>query len=95
MQILKKIPAYWLCQMAGWGLLGVYLLFTGFNYLDVTYTWLFKVLIQIFLGIMLTHLLRLVIKRNNWLLLPVEKSVAILALASILTTIVYSLMIMG
>ena len=95
MQFLKKIPGYWLCQMAGWGLLGIYLLFTAFNYLDVTYTWLFKVLIQIFLGILLTHLLRLVIKRNNWLLLPVEKSVAILALASVLTTIVYSLMIMG
>jgi len=46
-------------------------------------------------GIISTHILREYIKRSGWLLLPIEKMVTRLTLAIIITSTVYSLLVMG
>ena len=46
-------------------------------------------------GITSTHLLRFFIKRNNWLLLAVEKVFFKLAISVILTSVLFSLLVMG
>lgn len=64
---------YWLCQLSGWTLLMTleylaYLLEYGFN-LDTLYLGI----ANIFLGITLTHLYRLMIRRWNWVRLPLVR----------------------
>ncbi len=46
-------------------------------------------------GISSTHLLRLFIKKNNWLLLPIEKIILRLGIAVILTSLLFSLLVIG
>ena len=65
-----KQKIYWFCQVFGWTLLFTveylaYLLEDGF---DVNVLYLF--IANIFLGITLTHLYRLMIRRWNWVQLP-------------------------
>jgi two-component system, LytTR family, sensor kinase len=94
MNMLRKIPGYWLCQVAGWGLYGLGTIVSGVLYLNLSTDWLIKVFLQVALGIFSTHILRWVIKKNRWLMLPVDKVVIRLAIASVLTSILYSLLVM-
>lgn len=96
MSLLKKIPRYWLCQVAGWGLYGLGTVLTGFLYSDLPTDLFFtKVFIQMAMGIVSTHALRWVIKKNRWLMLPVEKVVVRLAVAIVLTSVLFSLLVIG
>ena len=70
----KNYKYYWWCQLAGWTFVGLSMIF--FFYLfdqKVTITIVYRILIQMFAGILSTHLLRAVIKHYNWLMLPIEK----------------------
>ena len=67
---ISKQKIYWFCQLFGWTLLILvdylaYLLTDGFN-ADALYL----AIANIFLGITLTHLYRLMIRRWNWVRLP-------------------------
>src|SRR5580698_5960318 len=65
---------YWWCQLGGWGCVGVYFIFLS-STLDqsITMKLIGRLLIIMFCGILTTHLFREVIRRTNWLMLPVEK----------------------
>ena len=54
-----------------------------------------RIIIVFFAGILTTHLLRLVIKRRSWMLLPVERALPRLAIAMIFTSILFSVLILG
>lgn len=96
MQIVQKISNYWLCQFAGWGILGISYLFFAISFgQGISNEYLFKILIIVFGGILSTHLLRGYIRRNNWLLLPVEKILFRLSAAVVMTSLLYSLLVMG
>ena len=67
---MAKQKIYWFCQIFGWSLLLAveylgYLFEDGFD-VDVLYL----AIANIFLGITLTHLYRLMIRRWNWVRLP-------------------------
>ena len=54
-----------------------------------------RIIIVFFAGIFTTHLLRLVIKRRSWMLLPVERALPRLAVAMIFTSILFSILILS
>ena len=54
-----------------------------------------RIIIVFFAGILTTHLLRLVIKRRSWMLLPVERALPRLAIAMIFTSILFSILILS
>ncbi len=74
MTVLRKISNYWWCQLAGWGLVAISfpLAFFAFNR-PITGELVLKSLVVMASGIISTHLLRFLIKKFNWLLMPIEK----------------------
>jgi len=96
MSVLRKISNYWWCQLAGWGVVGLSFIFAAYFFRQpITREYLLKTLIVAVAGVVSTHLLRWVIKKYNWLLLPVEKGMLRLSMGVIFTTVVYSLLVLG
>lgn len=96
MGVLRKISNYWWCQLASWSLAGlsIILAFIFFKK-PITGELLLRTLMVMAAGILSTHLLRMCIKANNWLLLPIEKIIFRLVIAVICTCIVYSLLVVA
>src|SRR5688572_11513433 len=94
---MPKNKIYWILQIGGWGLVGlVMLLFAHiYNVQISTSILLGRIIIVFFAGILTTHLLRLVIKRRSWMLLPVERALPRLAIAMIFTSILFSILILS
>jgi len=94
---MPRNKIYWILQIGGWGLVGlVMLLFAHiYNVQISTSILLGRIIIVFFAGILTTHLLRLVIKRRSWMLLPVERALPRLAIAMIFTSILFSVLILG
>ncbi|HYF32917.1 MAG TPA: histidine kinase [Chitinophagaceae bacterium] len=91
----KSYKYYWWCQIAGWGFVGLSLLFFAFTFgHEVTDIFLARTGLIILAGIITTHSLRWVIHRFNWLLLPIEKVLPKLVVAVIISSIVCSLLVM-
>jgi hypothetical protein len=87
---------YWWCQIVGWGSIQLLTIFFAYTFEQpITAKYLAKVCLVACLGIFITHLYRAVIRRNNWLLLPVEKVLPRLLIGVIIVCIVVSLMRIG
>ena len=96
MRVISKISNYWLCQLTGWGVLALSFLFFAFSFgQGITNEYLLKILIIMAGGILSTHLLRWFIRTNNWLLMPIERIILRLCVAVLMTSILFSLFIMG
>jgi hypothetical protein len=88
---LSRKQLYWLSQVTGWTV------FVGINLFIISsieeITWQ-RILVFIFLaidGIVFTHILRAIILKNNWLNLPLKKTIPRVLIASIITgTIIYA-----
>lgn len=94
--ILKRISNYWLCQFFGWGMVGLSILFYAYTFRqEISGVYVLRILIFMVSGITSTHLLRLFIKKKNWLLLSIEKVLLRMGIAIILTSLLFSLMVMG
>ena len=94
MRIFNRISNYWLCQLGGWGLVGFSMLFfavTMMQKLSLENT--VRIFVYVSGGIISTHLLREYIKRSGWLLLPIEKMITRLILAILITSAVYSILV--
>ena len=70
----KTNVRYWLCQLTGWGVWGMILLYFNFVVFGDRFKeqggqqeYLISLAILLVCGILTTHLLRLVIKKTNWL----------------------------
>jgi len=89
---LKRKQIYWISQITGWSSFIGINLFIISSYEEVTWQ---RVLVWIFLGllgIVFTHILRRVIRKNNWLNLPLKNTIPRILIASIITgTIIYAL----
>lgn len=89
---LSRKQLYWISQITGW------YFFVGINLFIISsfekVSWQ-RVLVWIFLGILgifFTHLLRRVIRKNNWLHLPLKNTIPRVLIASIITgLIIYAL----
>jgi two-component sensor histidine kinase len=92
----RSYKYYWWCQLAGWGFVGLSLIFFAYTFEQkVTYVFLARIGLVILTGISTTHLLRWVIRRFNWLLLPIEKVLPKMLIAVVVSSIVCSLIVMG
>ena len=90
-----KISNYWWCQIGGWGIVGLsFLFYANFIKEQITFDYFLKVVFIVVAGLISTHLLRWFMKKNNWLLLPVEKIVFRLAIAIIVTCLIYSALVL-
>lgn len=89
---LTRTQLYWLSQVTGWTVFVGINLFIISSFEEITWQ---RILVFIFLaidGIVFTHLLRRVILKNNWLNLPLKKTIPRVLIASIITgTIIYAL----
>jgi len=73
---------YWLCQVLGWGVWGLITMYFNlvvfgdrFKELGGRNEFLISLLISLILGIVVTHLLKIFIKKKNWLKFSYEKIV--------------------
>jgi len=90
-----KISNYWWSQIVGWGVVGLsFLFYANFVKEKINPHYLLKVSFIVVAGLASTHLLRWFMKRNNWLLLPVEKIIVRLAIAVLLTSLLYSALVL-
>ena len=88
----KTNVRYWLCQLIGWGGWTLLSLFSAFQFANEMFNTdkkrsiFFTVLIIEFIwSILVTHLLRMVLKRMNWIKFPLDKVVVmfIIGVASV------------
>jgi len=88
---LSRKQVYWLSQVTGWTFFIGINLFIISSFEEVTWQ---RILVWIFLGVMgitFTHLLRIVIRKNNWLSLPLKETIPRVLIASIVTgTIIFA-----
>src|ERR1700733_10788291 len=87
---------YWWCQVGGWGLVGLSMFFFAHTFeQQVSPLYIAKIFNLIAGGILSTHLLRAIIKKKNWLLLPIEQVLPKLIIAVIITSLFFVLLQMG
>jgi two-component system, LytTR family, sensor kinase len=88
---------YWICQIAGWGMVGITMLFFAHAYqVHISNNELVGRMLVVFLaGIGVTHLLRLFIKWRGWIMQSVEQVIPKLIIAMIVTSLVFSLLVLG
>lgn len=95
MKVWGKISNYWWCQLVGWGIVGLsFLFYANFVRQEINPQYLIKVAFICVGGLASTHMLRWFMKTRNWLLLPVEKVIVRLAVAVVVTSVIYSVLVM-
>src|SRR5215510_455915 len=87
---------YWILQVCGWGFVGLAMIFFAHAYkVDIsTEVLLSRIFIVFTVGILTTHILRIFIKRRGWLMQSVEKVIPKLVIAMVVTSMIYSLIIL-
>jgi two-component system, LytTR family, sensor kinase len=94
MFLRRKISNYWWCQIAGWGVVGLsFLFYANFVRKEINNDYLLKVLFIVVAGLFTTHMLRWYMVKKNWLLLPVEKIAVRLAIAVMVASLIYSVLV--
>ncbi len=88
MNFEKKERLYWLCQFGGWSLFTIlelanYMMIDGFYPLLIV-----NGIVNIFLGIAITHLYRLFLIRSAWLNMPSYKLIPRVAIAVLIMSVV-------
>ena len=93
----KNNTRYWLLQVCGWGFVGLVMIFFAHAYkVDISNKILLsRISIVFFSGIMVTHILRLIIKWQGWMMQPVEKVIPRLMIATIISSMLFSLIVLG
>lgn len=96
MQIKSPKYLYWILQVSGWGLVGIIMWFFAHTYqVDISGSKLIGRITVVFVsGILVTHLLRMVIKWGGWMLQPVEKAIPKLGLGVVLASLLFSFMVL-
>ncbi|MCJ7552459.1 MAG: histidine kinase [Ignavibacteriaceae bacterium] len=82
----KKL--YWLSQICGWSLFVLVNLIIISNYQDIPLERIIVWIILGFLGIIITHFLRSVIRKNGWLDLPLKKIIPRVLISSLIAAII-------
>ena len=87
---------YWLCQVAGWGVVALAILYFAHAYKSPlsTNVILGRVVVVFVTGILITHTLRSFLKWRGWMFQSIEKIVPKLLAAVIVTSVVFSLIVL-
>ena len=88
---------YWLLQFSGWGFVGLVMIFFAHAYkVEIsTNVLLGRVAIVFTAGILITHILRLIIKWQGWMMQSIEKVIPKMAIAVIIASLLFSLIVLG
>lgn len=79
---------YWLSQLTGWLSLGTINLIVLTLFEELTWSYLLLVFYMVFSGISLTHIYRYIIKKYNWITLPIGKSILYVLVSSFIIGVV-------
>lgn len=89
--MLKRISKYWICQLTGWG---ANMAISAFFYLTLSVRkvdhYFILILVSIVLGILVTHIMRMVIREYKVLGKPLETQIILFILLTILFAILYA-----
>lgn len=88
----KELPLYWICQLLGWGIVSTYwayIVYTRDNY-GLFYTFA-NYLLDISIGIFLTHIYRRFALRANWNSLSIQRLLIRVIPSILLLAVVYVL----
>jgi sensor histidine kinase YesM len=87
---------YWLLQLAGWGFVGLVMLFFAHAYkVEISQKKLLGRIAIVFIsGITVTHVLRLIIKWRGWMQQSVERVIPKMVVAMIISSMVFSLIVL-
>ena len=89
--MLKKIPTYWICQIVGWG---ASLAISTFFYLTLSVRkvdhFFLMITISVLLGVLITHIMRMVIQEYNVLYKPLQKQIILFVLLTLVFAVVYA-----
>ena len=89
--MFKKISKYWLCQIAGWGAVAGINVFFYLTLSTKEIDHFYSILtIDILLGILVTHLMRMVIHEYKYLEKPIRSQILSFSIITIVFSIVYS-----
>lgn len=88
---------YWLLQLLGWGFVGLVMIFFAHAYkVNISDKILLgRVAIVFTSGILVTHLLRMVIKWRAWMMQSIEKVIPKLTIALIIASLLFSLIVLS
>jgi sensor histidine kinase YesM len=88
---MKKISRYWICQLGGWGLSLAISLFAYLNLSDRKVdNFYILVCISVLLGVLFTHIMRMIIKEYQFLNKPITQQILSFILVTIVFAIIYS-----
>ncbi len=88
---------YWLLQLAGWGFVGLVMIFFAHAYkVEISNKILLSRIAIVFTaGIFVTHILRLIIKWQGWMMESIEKVIPKLVVAMVIASMLFSLIVLG
>ena len=82
---------YWAFQVSGWSVVALINLFFAFIFDQIDGDMICRLIFFIEMGIILSHLLRFTIRRNNVLILPIQQQIIILSILTLLFSVIISL----
>jgi two-component system LytT family sensor kinase len=89
--MFKKISNYWICQLTGWG---ASLAISTFFYLTLSVrkvdNFFLLIIISVLLGILITHLMRMVIREYNVLGKPLQRQIISFIVLTLVFAVVYA-----
>jgi len=93
-RIMKKVSAYWLCQMGGWS---SYILVNTFFYFTIrtkeSPTFFRSLLLDVVAGILITHLMRIFIKKAGLLNYDLKRQIISMFLTAVIFASLYAIII--
>jgi two-component system LytT family sensor kinase len=75
MSVLKRIPTYWLFQLFGWGLCVLVNVFYAYTFEKFNSKFVYGILVYLAIGIILSHVMRMVINKAQILIKPIEQQI--------------------
>jgi len=92
---MKKLSAYWWCQIGGWS---SYVLINTFFYFTIRTKpsphFFSSVLLDAFVGVVITHLMRILIRKANLVNLDLRRQIISMFLTTLVFAITFSIVIM-
>ncbi|MGZ5285582.1 MAG: sensor histidine kinase [Flavisolibacter sp.] len=82
---------YWAFQVSGWSVVALINLFFAFIFDQIDRDMICRLIFFVEMGIILSHLLRLTIRKNNVLILPIQQQIIILSILTLLYSVIISL----
>ncbi|HKH60022.1 MAG TPA: histidine kinase [Flavitalea sp.] len=96
MTLFTRISNYWLCQIVGWVFVFISYVFFAYSFgIKLTSLLFIRMVFIVSVGLLITHILRWVIRQLNWLMQPIEKVLPKLLVAVIIASLTAALLVIA